>query len=414
MTASSSPIVCRPILVVDQGAALGGSVLVACALAQHAREFGIAVGIATATDPDTIRSRLDPGGPVHHLTKSYSYERLAARGRWWRTHRWRGMRFLHRAAMWASLPEKLWSELSYIFRLVLLIHRGRYQAVHLNNGMANTAAAWAALITRRPFVVHYHGYCLPSPLRRFLAQRAAAIIAISQSVAASIPAIGARPERIVTLLNPLTVGPGVASSSREVVRRRWGVPSNAKVFGIVGRIVKWKGQMEFLAAAPTILAASPDTWGVIIGDAADGWVGYADLVRQQTTSPSLQGRVALAGFMENAAELYSGLDVVVHSSTDPEPFGLVVSEAMALGIPVVASPNGGPAEMIEDGVSGFLRDPMDPAGVAEAVVSLLEKEDLATGMAEVAQRRIQELCDPRRFAEAMAGLYHSILEESEA
>lgn len=408
-TSPADPAGCRLILVVDQGTALGGSVLVACALARHAQAFGIKVGIATAVDPDAVRGRLDPGGPVHHLTKRYSYEHHSARA-----HRWRGNRLWHRAALWASLPEQLWSELSYLFRLVALIRRERYQLVHLNNGMANTTAAWAALATRRPFVVHYHGYCEPSPMRRFLARRAAAFVAISDSVAASIPAIGARPDQIVTLLNPLTVSAAGSATSREETRRRWGVPTDAKVFGIVGRIVSWKGQLEFLEAARTILAGLPDAWGVIIGDAADGGDGYSDQVRQRALGPSMQGRVVLAGFMEDAAELYAGLDVMVHSSTDPEPFGLVISEAMAAGVPVVASPRGAPVELVEDEVTGFLRDPMDPAGVAEAVTKLLQREDVASNMAEVAQRRIRGLCDPRRFAEAMARLYHSILQGSAA
>ena len=409
MTSPPDPVGGRPILVVDQGTALGGSVLVACALARHAQAFGIRVGIATAVDPDTIRGRLDPGGPVHHLTKRYSYERHSARA-----HRWRGHRWWNRVVLWASLPEQLWSEVSYLFRLVALIRRERYQLVHLNNGMANTTAAWAALATRRPFVVHYHGYCEPTPMRRFLARRAAAFIAISDSVAASVPAIGARPDQIVTLLNPLTVSAAGSATSREETRRRWGVPTGAKVFGIVGRIVKWKGQLEFLEAASIVLEALPNAWAVIIGDGADGGGGYSDLVQQRAMAPSVQGRVVLAGFMENAAELYSGLDVVVHSSTDPEPFGLVISEAMALGIPVVASPRGAPVELVEDGATGFLRDPLDPAGVAEAVIRLLQRADVASSIAEAAQRRIRELCDPRRFAEAMARLYHSILQGSAA
>ena len=232
------------VLVVDQGTALGGSVLVACALAREASQFGVEVDLATASDPETVRTRLDPRRPIHYLPKSYSYDHHAARA-----HRWRGRPIRYRLTIWGSLPQQFLSELGYLIRLMRLIRRGGYDLVHLNNGMANRTAAWAALLTGRRFVVHYHGYCQPTSMGRWLARRAAGFVAISQSVALSVTAIGARVDQIRTLLNPITVGSGAAGRSRVAIRRAWGVPDGAQVFGIVGRVVGWKGQVEFLAAA---------------------------------------------------------------------------------------------------------------------------------------------------------------------
>ncbi len=392
------------VLVVDQGTALGGSVLVACALAREASQFGIEVDLATATDPVTVRTRLDPQRPIYYLAKRYSYDHHAARAR-----RWRGKLIRQQLILWASWPEQIVSEVGYLVRLIRMIRRGRYDLVHLNNGMANRAAAVAALLTGRPFVVHYHGYCHPTRMGRWLARRAAGFVAISHSVAQSVTAIGARVDQITTLLNPLTVVPGTGAGVREAVRRAWGVPTQAQVFGIVGRVVGWKGQLEFLAAAERVLARLPGAWAVVIGDAADGNEGYHSEVARQAADPALSGRVVLTGYLGNASEIYAGLDLLVHSSIEPEPFGLVISEAMAAGVPVVASPRGAPAELIEDGVSGLLRDPADPKGVAAAVEHLLAAPADAARLATAARQRIQLLCDPERFAEAMANLYRGAL-----
>lgn len=397
----------RAVLVVDQGTVLGGSVLVACAMAPGLAEAGFRVGVATAADPAIVRSRLDPGGAIHPLGKRYSYQRHSATVR-----RWAHRGLLGRLRLWATAPEHLWSELRYIVKLARLIVRERYDLVHLNNGLANAAAAWAALLTGRPFVVHYHGYCEPTRMGRFLARRAGGIIAISESVAASIPAIGVPAERVVTLLNPLTVGPAGSDEDRAQTRLTWGVPPEARVFGIVGRVVRWKGQVEFLHAAHQVLARDPDAWAVIIGDGADGSDGYGREVVELAESAASEGRVVLAGYMGSAARIYAGLDTVVHSSIDPEPFGLVVSEAMATGVPVVASPAGGPAELIEDGVSGFLRDPRDHRGVAEAVARLLDPAGERVGIIQAARTRVADLCDPQRFAAGMAECYRAALEEA--
>src|SRR3990167_4193057 len=218
------------VLVVYQGTALGGSVLVACALAREASPFGVEVDLAIASDPEIIRTRLDPQRPIHYLPKGYSCDHHAARAR-----RWRGRPIRYRLMLMGSLPKQLVSELGYLIRLIRLIRRGGYDLVHLNNGMANQTAAWAALLTGRRFVVHYHGYCQPTRMGRWLARRAAGFVAISQSVAQSVTAIGARVDQITTVLNPITVGSGLTGRPRVAVRRAWGVPDEAPVFGIVGR-----------------------------------------------------------------------------------------------------------------------------------------------------------------------------------
>jgi glycosyltransferase involved in cell wall biosynthesis len=90
------------------------------------------------------------------------------------------------------------------------------------------------------------------------------------------------------------------------------------------------------------------------------------------------------------------LDVLVHCSTIPEPFGMVVVEGMAAGLPVIATSTGGPTEVIQDGEDGMLVAPNDPGAIVDAVIRILSGDE-AVRMSDAAQRSAQ------RFAPELAG-----------
>ena len=118
-----------------------------------------------------------------------------------------------------------------------------------------------------------------------------------------------------------------------------------------------------------------------------------------------------AGLNVTDAQAINALDILVHASVQPEPFGRVVAEAMGCGVPVVASASGGILEVVRDGETGLLVKPGDVGGLTEAVETLLGDEPLRKELAEQGRREFLERFTDQRHLDGMIRLYDLIASE---
>jgi glycosyltransferase involved in cell wall biosynthesis len=173
--------------------------------------------------------------------------------------------------------------------------------------------------------------------------------------------------------------------------------------GIVGRLAEWKGQHvaveAFVRAFP---AGDAELW--VIGEAMFGEVSYADRLRRQIQSLGLGDRIELRGFRGDIWAELAQLDVLVHASTSPEPFGQVVIEGMAAGLPVIAAVPGGPAEIMVDGVDGLLTPSGSVEGLAAALVRLAGDPELRDRLGRNA-RTTAARYTPARTAQGLLEMY---------
>jgi hypothetical protein len=130
------------------------------------------------------------------------------------------------------------------------------------------------------------------------------------------------------------------------VRAELGLSSDDFVVGNVGRLVAWKGQDVFIHALAEIAHKVPNLKALIVGRPDRGKESYLDELKTLATACGLAQRVVFTGFRLDVPRLLAAMDVVVHSSSSPEPFGLVVIEGMAAGKPVVATRAGGPLDSL--------------------------------------------------------------------
>lgn len=160
--------------------------------------------------------------------------------------------------------------------------------------------------------------------------------------------------------------------------------------GMAGRINRWKGQKLLVDAAEIVNKKYPDTVYMIAGDVYTGEEFIKEDLVEYIEQKGLTKSVLLLGQVNNMSEFYGGLDIFVLPSTQPEPFGLVVIEAMDFGLPVVATKHGGPVEIIDEGVDGFLVDWENASEMADRIIELIESPDIREEMGKNGQKKKKE------------------------
>lgn len=255
-------------------------------------------------------------------------------------------------------------------RLGGVIRAERPDVVHTNGLKAHLLAA-VAVPRAVPVVWHVRDFVGLRPtaaaLLRFARRRSRGAIAISRSVAAdlrrAVPGLA-----VATVLNGIDVDHFVPGPDS--------VPGRQSVrVGLVATFARWKGHDVFLRAAALLTARRPDLqvdYHVIGGPIYQtaGSQFTVDELRKLANDLGLTDRVTFTGFLSDPAAAYRGLDLVVHASTLPEPFGLTVVEGMSTGKAVIVSAAGGAAELFTEGVDAVGVPPGDAPALAAAVERL--------------------------------------------
>ena len=276
-----------------------------------------------------------------------------------------------------------WTLAAYVLRLARLLRSLDADLVHTNTLKAALYGGLAGRLARLPVVWHVRDRIaadyLPGPavaaVRGLAWLLPSAMIANSQATLATLPS-GRRWGGLAASVVPNALVPD------NVVRPELSPPGRGEVFtvGVVGRLSPWKGQQVFLAA---VAQAFPDRCvrARLIGSAMFGEDAFEEALREQVRDLGLTETVEFRGFRDDVWAELAELDLAVHCSTLPEPFGQVVLEAMAAGVAIIASAEGGPAEIITHGVDGWLVAPRDAAALAVALRTLAEDEQLRARLA---------------------------------
>jgi glycosyltransferase involved in cell wall biosynthesis len=249
-------------------------------------------------------------------------------------------------------------------RVKRLTRRHNLGLVHCNNGPLPREALFGAFAAGLPCVAHMRGFVAPGRRESSLRRRAVSrYIAVSRAVAASVVATGTAPERVVTIYNPVDVARFATTAvARAGVRYDLNLPEGDFAVGIFGRVVAWKGQLEFVQAVLRALPECPELKGVVVGDESDADRAYMRRVRECAEASGHGDRFVFVGYQPAVEKFYHAVDAVVHASIEPEPFGRVIPEGMAARKPVIAAAGGGAVELIAEGEDGLLVPPGDVEG----------------------------------------------------
>ncbi len=251
------------------------------------------------------------------------------------------------------------------------LRRLRIDLVHLNNSCGTDHDLLvAAMRCRIPCIAHQRGYPpYPGAIHKFLARRFARIISISNAVTENIKSKGFSTRRVELIHDGIDPQRIEAQAAPAAARALFNIPEHVPLLGVVGNVKGWKGQITLVRAMKQVVRQYSEARCLIVGSIVDS-VYHAKL-QQEIVDGQLQDCVIFTGYQKNPAMLASAMDVVVHTSIDPEPFGIVILEAMALGKPVVATAHGGPLDIITHGVDGLLTKPGDADQLAAELCGLL-------------------------------------------
>jgi glycosyltransferase involved in cell wall biosynthesis len=207
--------------------------------------------------------------------------------------------------------------------------------------------------------------------------------------------------------------PGLSSADTSPsVRQEFGIPDDAPVVLMVARLQRWKGVHVLVDAAANVVKNQPRARFIVVGGTLFGLEkDYALELRQQVERLKLIHAVTFAEFRSDMFRFYSAADLVVHCSIQPEPFGMVLLEAMAHGKPVVASDSGGPREIVERGVTGLLVPPEDAEGLARAILMLLGDPGRGVRMGQAGAARFRSLFSAERMVRQLECVYEQMLDE---
>ena len=266
-----------------------------------------------------------------------------------------------------------------------------------------------------PFVWHMRDFWLsevrPGRLwadrlgKRLLCAAAGRVIVNSQATAAHLPC----PDKVAVVHNGVEVERFDPAADGSSFRQQQGIPPDAPLVGTVGRLRPWKGQGRLLRALARVRDLMPEVWGLVVGGSPfDVRDGYPEYLRGLAADLGLGDHVLVTGQVADPGPALAAIDLFVHPG-DPEPFGLVNVEAMAMGRPVVAFRHGALPEIVVDGETGLLVPPDDEAALAQAIVTLLREPARREAMGRAGRERVERYFTAQRMSAGVAAVFDDLL-----
>jgi glycosyltransferase involved in cell wall biosynthesis len=288
-----------------------------------------------------------------------------------------------------------------------LIRRRKIDLVHTNTG-AMVSPGLAAKLAGVPHLWHIRESFqdfrqLWKPYSSYILWSSDAVVAISQAVASQF----ADPSKISVVYDGCCVDEFQSSDAEagRDFRRRFGLGTDF-IVGCVGRIkLRHKGQEVLVRAAAILKARGLRPKVLIIGTAHPGNKSHLESLEDLIRESGLQDQVILTGELDDVRPAYAAMNVLVLASAQPEGLGAVIMEAMAMRVPVIATNIGGPPEVVQDGVTGFLVPPADPEALADKIELLMNDPKLGGRLGHAGLNRVMERFSMGEMIRKIEALY---------
>lgn len=299
----------------------------------------------------------------------------------------------------------------YAFALRKALSGRKVHLMHTTGVKCHAIAGVYSSLTKVPSLWHLRDIFKTGPtltaLRALRATSRARVIANSRATANSFKQSDESIEVVYNGLDESRYYPKRNDRYRSV----FNVAEDVPIVGIVGVLARWKGQLEFLEMARKATDQGVNARFVIIGAKIYDTTGdsdYEDLLRQRVKDLGLSERVHFAGYENESAIAMNGLDLLVHASTRPEPFGRVIVEGWSCGVPVIASRDGGVVELISHESTGLLFTPGSSDEMASCLARYASDQALRQSVAARARERFLERFTISSHVDQIISIYNQI------
>ncbi len=303
-----------------------------------------------------------------------------------------------------------------VFRLTRFIKRGKYTIVHTHSSKAGILGRWAAWLAGTPIIVHtVHGWG-HTPRQHLLVQKiyillekltlpitTQLIVVSPRDIEKGIKADIGRAEDYTVIRSGIELDRfGHPKISREKMRTSLDIPQNVPVIGTVARLSPQKAPLDFVRAMAIVAKNIENAHFVIVGDGA-----LRAQVETLAEELGIAHKLHLIGLRRDIPELIVTFDIFALSSLW-EGLPRVLPQAMATGLPIVATAVDGNTEAVTDGENGFLTPPGNPSAFAKAIIKLLHNPQLAKQMGQASKAHATEF-GAKKMVDNIAALYTKLL-----
>lgn len=300
------------------------------------------------------------------------------------------------------------------YSLMQIIRKYNVAMVH-SNTLAVIPGALAAKLMGIPHVWHVHEIIIhPRSLWRItswiLPRLSDKVVAVSEATREHLSTGNQKNfTKTIVIHNGLNIKEfGYNAGMGNKIRLEWKIPPNCPLIGMVGRINHWKGQDYFLKVASLVARRCPEANFAIVGGTVPGQEDIKKSLHQLAEDLGLSRSLLMEEFRTDIPEVLDAFDILIFPSTLPDPFGMVVLEAMAAARPVVANAHGGCTEIINDGVTGILVEPNQPQDMADAIVYLIKNPTIRMSMGKAGKERLESNFSMKVFIEKWSKLYEQL------
>lgn len=307
--------------------------------------------------------------------------------------------------------DDLVNHLPYFLHLLNHARRLKPDLIHGNNEPAsNRIAMLVASLLNIPYVQHLRGPLAASRVSTWLMSRPNVFIPVSRWLAGALQSSGVSPERVRQVYDGIEL-PAETPRKSTGLREELGLPADAILVAMVGMLVQWKGQDLFIDAIDGIACKTsrPLHFLLIGGTPERGDRSYAQGLDERASALATRGQIHFLGQRDDLRSFMGELDVVVSASTEPEPLGLVMLEALASNCVFVAPAFGAAVEVIDDARNGFLFTPRSAASLREKIEMAVNAAEARTLDRKAGAVEIRQRFSGQRCADTTLMIYRSLI-----